>query len=267
MLIPIDTIHKEEEIWLQRYMPLRDLKHWFNNKSCICFTRIDQFNDTLEGWENKYPELNRSWQEFTSYSKRVLNDGGIVESGNCVISRVAQLQNTSKFRGQVGINQINQAIRNYINTIESNYASCWFITEDPFKEKRYMWNIYGKTPKKKAFLLNVKWTDLKKVLEKSEKEFHCGNIDYKLNSTKSPLFRKHGSYSHENEFRIISKDFSNEHDSLQVDINIWKSLVLSEPVSSDKFKELNQIRENELTEICMSKLPIQWKLSELKQLL
>ena len=48
---------------------------------------------------------------------------------------------------------------------DTNYASCWFMTKDPFEEKRYMWNIYGGTPKKKAFLLTVKWTDLKKVLE------------------------------------------------------------------------------------------------------
>ena len=166
-----DKRYQEEKIWLQRYMPLRDLKYWFKNKkSRLCFTRIDQFNDTLEGWENKYPELNHAWQEFQGYSKRVLDDGGIVESGNCVISRLTQLQNISKFRGQEGINQINQEIRNYINTIESNYASCWFMTKNPFEEKRYMWNIYGRTSKKKAILLTVKWTDLKKVLEKSEKK-------------------------------------------------------------------------------------------------
>lgn len=257
-----DKIVKEEDLWLNRYMPLKSWKYWFKNKTFyLGFSRIDQFNDTLEGIENSSPELHRAWQMFLNYSKRGINSGGDIESGKNVISFLAKLQNSNES------NKIISEFEKYLNIIESNYASCWFMSERPEEEQRYMWNIYGKTPNEKAFLLSIKWIDIKSILDTSNKAFEYGKIEYSKKNSNNILFRKHWSYKHENEFRILGKDFKNEHDSIAIETDLNKIITLSEPVSSEKYKELQLALNQNSDEIRYSNLPMQWNLNEIKELL
>ncbi|RLD29672.1 MAG: hypothetical protein DRI75_02500 [Bacteroidetes bacterium] len=256
----------ESKIWLNRYMPVKNLERCLKNGQFnLNFTRIELYDDILEGWRNDFPELNQAWKNFVSYAKRITNDGGIVESGKCVVPFFLELNKNLKENSHQNIFIIKE-IENYLKLIETNFASCWFITESLHFEERYMWNIYGKSSEEPAAMISIKWIELKTILEKSKKCFVCGLVDYDGKSKKNALFKKHSSYSHEKEFRIISSDFKHDYNPLVVEKTLKKIITLSEPISSNEYNKIKSVLK-EQDEIKYSNLPIQWKLKDIKNLL
>jgi len=264
MLKLLDKSLEDNDIWLNRYMPLKNSIYWLEkDKLKINFTRVELFDDVLEGWDSDFPSLKKAWLDFVNFSKRVTNDGGTVEAGNSIISF---LQSNFRENSEVKIN-VKEEIDKYLKLIKSNYASCWFVSDSPNYEERYMWNIYGNSRNDDAFMISVKWSDIKYKLEYSSKKFVCGMIDYNDSGDKNPLFKKHFSYSHEKEFRIISEDFKNDFNYFEIDDSVQKIITLNEPISSYKYNKLKSTLNLQKDRIRYSSLPLQWKLNDLRKLL
>jgi len=260
MITPIDNNLDESKIWLHRYMPLNDLKYWFNEKKFFLnFTRMEFFDDILEGWGNEFPELKIAWRDFLDYSKRVKDDTGEVEAGKYLISKIVN------FHGDFDKKNVIYQIEKYIELIESNFVSCWFVSDSDLDEKRYMWDIYGKASQESgAFKLSIKWEDLKKALTKSNKKFIYGKINYDDKIIKNALFNKDYSYIHENEFRIISKEFTDDYNSFLIESNIKKTITLKGSISNKYDEFINSVINDKYDKIKHSDLPMQWKLREIK---
>lgn len=263
MIEILDDKLDENNIWLNRYIPYNNHERYFKNgKFNLNFIRIEKFDDVFEGWNYNSPYLTKAWLNSISFYKRVLNDGGIVECGKNLILYLSNLDgNTSNVK--IFKNEIN----NYLDLVHSNFCSCWFLSETPNSEERYMWNIYGNSRKELAIMISIKWSDLKLELEKSDKTFICGNIDYSTAECNNPLFKKHFSYSHEKEFRILTKDYDSDYNDFILNENIKKVVTFSQPPSNDNYLKIKSNLNLDIDELKFSDLPPQWEISKIKQIL
>lgn len=251
----------EKDMWLNRYIPYENRERCLKNGLFkLNFVRIELFDDVLEGWNYGSPHLTKAWLNSIAFFKRVLNDGGNVESGKSVIFLLSKLEGKIK-NDKILKNEVN----NYLDLVHSNFCSCWFVSETPASEERYMWNIYGNSRKELALMISIKWSDLKLELEKSDKTFVCGNIDYSKSEHNNPLFKKHFSYSHEKEFRIITKDYDSDYNDFIVSENIKKVVTFSQPPSTENYTKIKSNLNLEIDELKYSELPTQWELSKIKE--
>jgi hypothetical protein len=268
MLEKLDKSLDENNIWLHRYIPFSKFERSIkNNNFYLNFTRVELFDDVLEGWSYDSPELTKAWLQSLTFLKRGINDGGkfenIIGITNFLYDNVKK-SNNHDFQTP----NVKNEILNYLNLIKSNYCSCWFISDSPILEKRYMWNLYGKANRTDlAIMISVKLTDLNKDLESSKKKFICGKIEYDTLNEKNSLFKKDNSYSHENEFRIISEDFNQEYNSFKLNNSIKKIITFSQPPSSEDYEKIKKHLNMDIDEIKYSQLPLQWELKELRKLI
>jgi len=258
MLELINKPINENELWLSRYMPLKNFEYWFKEKKLnLTFTRIDLFEDALEGWNSNSKALKESWLQFINFSQRVQSDGGIVEAGHSVIS---SLRSDKKIKYET----TKRELTNFIQTVNTNFASCWFISSNKSLESRYMWNLYGDARNGNAFKLTVKWTDLKKELEGSNINFIAGKINYEvINDDENVFFKKHSSYSHEKEFRIITNDFSNDYNNFELKSQIENFITFNKNNVIDNLQGII----TEKTKILNTALPPEIRISDIKKIL
>jgi len=259
MLEIIDKNLETEDIWLNKYIPYYDYIHYLKNgKLNLNFSKMTLFDDVLEGWNYNNSNFTKAWLNNISFMKRVKNDGGTFEYGRGFVHYIEGERDSVKFE---------QEFKTHIVTLKNHHCSCWFTTTEFNTEQRYMYNIYGKSRAGLAILISIKWQEIISFLEKNVKTFTCGFIDYQKESNKNPLFRKHESYSHEKEFRIITKDFGDEnYYEFLLDSDLKKHITCSEPPKGEVY---NSIKEslNKKDELKYSNLPIQWKLDEIIELL
>lgn len=263
MIEILDNKLDKKDMWLNRYIPYEKHERCLKNGQFkLNFVRVELFDDVLEGWNYGSPHLTKAWLDSIAFFKRVLNDGGIVESGKSLILLLSKLEGINK-NEIILKNEVNK----YLDLVHSNFCSCWFVTETPTAEERYMWNIYGNSRNELALMISIKWSDLKLELEKSDKTFVCGNIDYSNSENNNPLFKKHYSYSHEKEFRIITKDYDSDYNDFIVSKNIKKVVTFSQPPSSEKYTKIKSNLNLEIDELKYSELPTQWEISKIKEIL
>ena len=261
------NIKNFENIWLTRYMEFDRWSDWFDNKSfSISFSRIDLFSDSFEGIFGSSDSFRIAWENYIMFSSRVLEDGGTIEHGRSFITTIESLVNIPN----QDINFNPNYLESYINLIQSNYASCWFMSDDPLKEERYMWDLYVSSKnnnfrgeKKLGFMISISLKELTDSLNLHPYQFICGNVNYKkMKDGGNPLFYKHNSYKHEKEFRIICSNFENKKGSIELN-NITKHIIFNRPIDSKTQEIINKSINIKTDNIYFSKLPIHFKLSEI----
>lgn len=260
----VGDISDEEDLYLCRYMPLKSFDRLFVDDDCMAinFTRVSLFDDILEGWNTSQIGMTKSWIDFISFLTRVQEDEGTFEGG---LQLLRNLNTLHGFKAESTELDITSLIRSYIDLVNNNYASCWFISNSKSFEERYMWNIYGNSRKETAFMITLKWTDLKKHLAHlNEMDFRCGKIEYYEKSDKYLLFQKDQSYSHEKEFRIITKNFENDYNILKIPRIIEKNILFSKVPPSSFFQKYQQILEMNTCQINTSALPMSLKVESLQ---
>jgi hypothetical protein len=263
----------EDKIWLSRYKSLKDLKYWFEkDKLKINFSSIEKFDDVLEGLNTDDPSFKKVYLMAVSYVRRVKRDGGFIEGMKHLLTQLYLLDRNSLSNSNLEArNKLEKIIKEYLELIESNFASCWFISDSPDHEERYMWNIYGQSREENAFMISIKWTDLKKELEKSKKNFTYGMVDYEGKNTLNPLYNKDSSYAHEKEFRILTEGYKNDNTQgwgyFEFENEIPYLIKFSDPLSAiDQNIEKDYLNLSD-TRAKISQLPIQYEIGLIKALL
>lgn len=188
----------KEDFWLHRYSNANFLEKMFEGGVLnLKFTKAINFEDPLEGWDLRNPQIKEAMDSTVNFYNRVINDGGIVEN----LSEIFQTLNYDKLKLE-DLKSMILRLKNYNEKRNSTFISCWFKTDTLEEENRAMWSLYGN--KEDGIRISVKWSDLKKSLLKIDEKFEVGFVNYGVNSEEQNLFfTKHISYKHENEFRIL----------------------------------------------------------------
>jgi hypothetical protein len=195
---------ENDDFWLHRYSSANHLESTFKSGNLnLRFSTALNFEDPLEGWDFKDADVKNGMDGVVHYYNRVINAGGTVEYLSGALELLTQSR-TDKLK------KIIKQLNKYSEKRSSTYISCWFKTDTLEEENRAMWKLYGNN--EDGVRVSVKWSDLKKELEKTEEEFEVGFIDYgNQKNTANLYFIKDKSYSNENEFRILfSKENSND---------------------------------------------------------
>ncbi len=217
-LIKQENLPKDNE-FLWRYFDIHKLLSFIQNKQ-IRFTRMDQFEDPLEGIPFETLEI------FTQMS----NEPTFSLANFILDKNHASLPKNSKLYGR--INKISQIQ-------SSQYVSCWFYEQ---RESMAMWNLYSNPD---GVALKISFGKLKKFLkpdldDQNFYDFFCGKVEYQdfrnknlypengLSKLGKVSLRKDVSFSHEKEIRFVLK-IKNYADDLKLGIN-------SEPLD---FEELD----------------------------
>jgi hypothetical protein len=257
-----------ESIWLKRYMKMTRWDNWFKNNSfSIQFSRLDTFSDTLEGFLNTSEEMRNVWRIYIDYFTRVLTSGGKIVSGPATFNLLAELSKISETKSDI----VPGYLETYLSSIESTHASCWFMSEDPLSDEMYMWDIYTRDSNSiidgfynVGFMISISLKDLIERLKTHKYEFECDAIKYKVALGDNPFFNKHESYIHEKEFRIICREFTNDYESIEIN-DLRKHIVFSQPLNDHFSDKVNSTINKSTDKISFSKLPIQFRLSNLRK--
>ncbi len=238
-LIKQKDLPKDDE-FLWKYFDLHKLLSFIQNKQ-IRFTRMDQFEDTLEGvpFETLMRMTQMSNMPTFSLANYILNHN------------TSTLPQKSKLFGR--IDQILQIQ-------SSHYVSCWFSEQ---RESMAMWNLYSNPD---GVALKIPFEVLKNQLKPDSKEqniqdFFCGKVEYQdfrnqcvypdngLSKLKKVSLRKDVSFTHESEIRfVIKKDKTT--DDLELGIN-------SEPFN---------LEELDIKIVCHPRMD-SWKKNNIRKLL
>ncbi|MCG6191389.1 DUF2971 domain-containing protein [Maribellus maritimus] len=238
-LIKQENLPKDNE-FLWRYFDLHKLLNFLQNKQ-IRFTRMDQFEDTLEGvpFETLLRITQMSNMPTFSLANFILDH------------KTTTLPQDSKLFGR---------IEKILQIQSSHYVSCWFSEQ---RESMAMWNLYSNSD---GVALKIPFKILKNHLKpKSEEQniqdYFCGKVEYQdfrnksvypeneLSKIKKVSLRKDVSFSHEKEIRFVIKKEKTK-DNLELGIN-------SEPLN---------LEELDIKIVCHPKMD-SWKKKNIKQLL
>ena len=136
-----------------------------------------------------------------------------------------------------------------------------------------MWDLYVSTKNnnikgviKLGCIISISLKELIDSLNLHPYQFTCGKVKYKKMKDGNPLFYKHNSYKHEKEFRIICSNFEDKKGSIELN-NITKHIIFNRPIDSKTQEIVNKSINIKTDNIYYSKLPIHFKLSELKKYL
>ena len=207
-LINPKLLPKDEE-FLWRYIDIHKFLNLLNQKK-LRFTRMDQFEDTLEGvpfesltrllgYENPLLELSKSIINYESYKKLSLGLYGRLDE--------------------------------IINIQSTQFVSCWFKEQ---RESLAMWNLYSNPD---GVAIRIPFGKLKSELipnssEKNIIEYFCGKVNYQnfisidpylknsLSEIDKVSLRKDVSFSHEKEIRFVIKAKNDKQVKTGIDSNV-----------------------------------------------
>ncbi len=223
------NLYNLNDFYLCKYISVSDLEKCFTkDKFSVLFTKIAVLEDCMEGWNLNIPHLKLALIVNDNYIDRVLNENGTIEPTISVIKTISDLMamGDSKLK-RIDIGNILKETKSYLERINKNYVSCWFLSDNEIVESRYMWDIYGRKNiktlnNKLGVMFAVKWSELQKSLDKSKISFKFGFIDYD-NNNDDFVFTKDSSYAHEKEFRIIIENIG-ESERIPILIDIPKNI-------------------------------------------
>lgn len=194
-LIKQENLPRDDE-FLWKYFDIHKLLNFIQNKQ-IRFTRMDQFEDTLEGIP--FDTL----EKFTQMSNE-----STFSLANFILDhdKISLPPNSKLFNRIEKILQIQS----------SHYVSCWFYEQ---RESMAMWNLYSNPD---GVALKVPFGKLKEFLEPNSDEqniqdYFCGKVEYQdfrsknlypdngLSKLRKVSLRKDISFSHEKEIRFVIK--------------------------------------------------------------
>ncbi len=195
-LINHSNLPKDNE-FLWRYFDIHTLLNILNQKR-IRFTRMDQFEDALEGIPFETLEKFIKIKNVSTLNLACLT----IEHNN-------KKANSSRLK-IFGCND-NISKRQYIH-----YVSCWFKEQ---RESMAMWNLYSNSD---GVALKITFGKLKEFLkpnssESNIKDYFCGKVIYQdfrnqdpysingIAKLKKVSLRKDVSFSHEKEIRFVIK--------------------------------------------------------------
>jgi len=197
--------NSKQDFWLHRYSNANYLEEIFKSKIFnLRFNTAVFFEDPYEGWDTEEKGLKDDMDLIVGFYNRVINDGGKTENLSCVLKNLVR-------KDKKELIEIIKRFEDYNRKRNSTFISCWFKTDTLDEENRAMWKLYGNN--EDGIRISVKWSDLKKQLNRSEQEFDVGFIDYgNQKNTENLFFIKDKSYDHEREFRIaFSDEIKNEN--------------------------------------------------------
>lgn len=222
--------------YLWKYMDIHKFLDLINHK-CIIFSRMDQFEDALEGIPSD--TLSR-FLKINKDSK--LNLAQIIIDHEKLIAK-------SKPELFGRLDEVLQ-----IQT--RNYISCWFYEQS---ESMAMWNLYSNAD---GIALKVPFGKLKsnlKLNESSISNFICGNVNY-FN------YRKHDpymNYSSDQELVALKKDISFSHEK-EIRFVVKKDN-RNKPNTIIKSEQIN-LKKLNLKVVCHPKMQ-EWKKNNIMQIL
>lgn len=201
-LIKPEKLPKNDE-FLWRYFDIHKLINFIKQKS-IRFTRMDQFEDALEGIP---------FETLERFAR--VNNEPTLNLANFILEPDKFLL-TSKTKIFGRIDQI-------IQIQSSHYVSCWFYEQ---RESMAMWNLYSNPD---GVALRIPFGKLISNLTPNErdssiKDYFCGKVEYQDFRNRNPYsdnglsklgkvsLRKDVSFSHEKEIRFVIKSDPNKND-------------------------------------------------------
>jgi len=234
-LLPKD----DEYIW--RYFDIHRFLSFLFTKQ-LRFTRMDQFEDALEGipYEilQRFALINRN--QDLSLAKIILDpQTPIFHSDTKIFGRLDQ-----------------------IRQIQTNtFVSCWFYEQ---RESMAMWDLYSNAD---GVALKIPFGNLRSLLKPQTNkvdliEYYCGRVKYQdyretnsisvdhLSKIGKVALRKDCSFSHEKEIRFVVKTSNNEQpitgiNSETMNLSDLNMVVLCHPRMSDWKKDnINKILKN-----------------------
>ena len=234
-LINEKSLPKDED-FLWRYVDIHKFLNLINEKR-IRFTRMDQFEDALEGVPYE------SLRVFIDDEKPLLK-----------LSNIILDYDSSK--NHLGL---RTRLDDIIDIQTTQFVSCWFNEK---RESMAMWNLYSNSD---GVAIKIPFGKLKNGLipeidETEIDEYFCGKVNYqnftnmnpeatdRLSVQKKVSLRKDVSFSHEKEIRFVVK--------------LLKSNKTKLGISSKSLDLINL----DLNVICHPKMA-EWKKSNIKQAL
>jgi hypothetical protein len=234
---------KDDE-YLWRYFDIHKFLNLMQKRQ-FRFTRMDQFEDALEGIP--FETLRR----FAS-----INRNSNLHLAGYVLDSIGYYQQTHK--------PIAGHIHKAIQIQASNFVSCWFCEQ---RESMAMWNLYSNPD---GVAIKIPFGHLKeflkpKINEIDFEEYFCGRVSYQdfkqtdpysenaLKKIKKVVLRKDISFSHEKEIRFVAQNSKSTIltgvDSEPLDFKKLKMKVVCHPRMADwKKKNIQQIlKDSKLT--------------------
>lgn len=196
-----DTYYTEEikEKYVYRYLTIEKLIDFFNTNS-IYLTRLDKFEDNLE---NISPYDINQLKYFSDITKPKNSNPEISDSTWEEIFK----------RNTIKLHKIQSEL---LAQQKERFVSCWILND---VESFAMWDIYGKS----GFALRFEREYFQKLIQSSIKLqveptskmdlLIAGKVKYqnfeemltkeKESTLKYSVFRKHLSFNHESEYRVV----------------------------------------------------------------
>ncbi|SHG02713.1 Protein of unknown function [Mariniphaga anaerophila] len=238
-LIKEENLPQDNE-YLWRYFDIHRLLNFIQNKQ-VRFTRMDQFEDTLEGipFETLIKFTQMSNEPTFSLANFILNHD----------------------KNSLPLNsKLSNRIEKILQIQSSHYVSCWFYEQ---RESMAMWNLYSNPD---GVALKISFGKLKELLEPNSEEqniqdYFCGKVEYQdfrnknlypdngLSKLGKVSLRKDVSFSHEKEIRFVIKK-KDSSDELKLGID-------SEPLD---------LGELDIRIVCHPRM-VSWKRNNIRQLL
>lgn len=228
----------KEYIW--RYFDIHKFLYLIYQKR-IKFTRMDQFEDPLEGIPFDILQKNLSLgYKSLDLVQFVLDKNPLMYDEN-------------------NENKIADRIEKIHRIQSSTFVSCWFSEK---RESMAMWNLYSNFD---GVAIKIPFGSLKKYLipeinDLNFVEYYCGKVSYQDFTNKDPYpensisrikrfaLRKDVSYSHEKEIRFVVKTKKNENQIIRLNSTAI------------------DLKELEMNVICHPRMP-NWKKKNIKYLL
>lgn len=201
----------DSSLKLSRYLTLSKFLDFLLNKQ-ISFTRLDKFNDIIEGMTYK----------------QLKNLDIVIDMAKADNPALDNLDSIRK-AGSVSIKKIDT---DTLSIQKGHYVSCWFCD---YRESIAMWDLYSN---KDGVMLSINagtlFNCIKQYVANLEdsnySEFTYGFIDYQKlrpydhyashSENKFRAFKKDVCYEHEKEFRFIAVRNPNKKDESLLSINI-----------------------------------------------
>ena len=256
-----------DNLWLHRYMSYERLKDWIEDRKFVLrFSRMDQLDDPLEGWEIDPPEILQIIVRTLRYYNRVIQNNGQFEGQKNLIKEQIRLALIPNYKN-ISVDDIYSKLLEYRNVLLNHHVSCWFMSNSQETEERYMWDLYAKSKSENnCIILSIRWSDLIESLE-DIKGVTSDKIDYIPNSKKPIIFRKHKSYQHEKEYIIIHNEMSGIYNGIMLEKEFFKYITINESFSNSKKTELENNIDPKYFIIRRSKLTPQIRLSDIKHII
>jgi hypothetical protein len=196
--------------FLWRYFDIHKFLSFLQNKT-FRFTRMDQFEDPLEGIPlsalTLYDEklAHNLIPENISLSELILDPSLFPKLPPALLDKLRKIHSTHR----------------------STFVSCWFYEQ---RESMAMWNLYSNAD---GVALKIPFGKLKAQLllpgtSKNISAYYAGRIDYQnfqkvdsyadnLSKVPKVALRKDSSFSHEKEFRFIVRSSNTNDDIIGID--------------------------------------------------